>query len=196
MTVYRQNIFTNNSPTTLLASLNVFFPGWNRDDESKKKRNKNTLSKPNAQARVTKCDKIRTCKWPFQRFPSAERASEFPCMRHMTRENTWKPDNAENTRTQPVRLSIPARFSQLAAAVRCETSRFFVVCKYCVYAFTRIYTSSATLWNAITTIDCLDCCRIRFFKKYSPALALNFARCARKILVLTWCRRDFSKLDR
>jgi len=38
---------------------------------------------------------------PFQRFPSAERASEFPCICDATAENTRKPDNTENTRARP-----------------------------------------------------------------------------------------------
>lgn len=146
------------------------------------------------QRRFTRCDKIRTCKWLFQQFLSAERAFEFPCVRHATGENTRKPDNAENTRTQPVRFSILALFSQLAA-VRCEASRFFPlpqILRLRIYEYT--YTSNPTQRNTIMTIACLDCCRIRFFKKFSANV--EFCTVSAENIGLNLCKRDFVKLDR
>lgn len=55
---------------------------------------------------------------PFQRFPSAERASEFPCVCDTTGENMRKPDNAENTRGPPD-FRFPCVFrNQLRCAVK------------------------------------------------------------------------------
>lgn len=113
---------------------------------------------------------------PFQRFPSAERASEFPCVCDATGENTQKPDNAKNTRARPTFDS--RAFSQLAASALRHVA-FTRNPQICVYACTTVHNEYVTRRNSITK-------RVRKvweldFSKISLAVA-EFC----KILILTY----------
>lgn len=151
---------------------------------TKKKRKKNSAtSKANAGGEVTRRDKIRACKCLSNDFHPQSVRPNFHV--YATRQEKTCENWITRKIREPVRLSIPARFSQLAA-VRCEMSRFPGIRKYCVYAYTNIYAPSVLHVGTVSRRELWKVCELEF-SKISLVVAEFRTLCAENIgLNLHW----------
>lgn len=105
---------------------------------------------------------------PFQRFPSAERTSEFPCVCDATGENMRTPDNAENTRA---RSTFDSRAFFAISCSALQTLRFPGICKYCVYEYTYRVRYTLKQYHEESFRKFAN----QIFRKF-PSRSLNFVR--------------------
>lgn len=182
-----KNIFTNNPSTTLVAER--FFFGMKSRWRIKKKLDVKAKRRKGLRGAIKFAH---VNGFSNDSHPQNVHPTRFSCVRHATGENTRKSDNAENTRMQPVRLSILARFSQLAT-VRCETSRLFRslqilhlrIYKYIHRVQRKSHPPKSYHDDSLFGL-------IRFFKKF-PAIVEIFRRHIN--IDLNLFRRDFCETE-